>query len=124
MTMAAWPLVLMALAGPSQEPAASFAALRQALTHCFIAPPHTRGSVATVRFSLRRDGAVFGRPKVTYLQRAGRPEDQAAFEKAVAASLDACTPVRLDPGLAAVIAGQPLTVLFSGDGTAPVLRGF
>ncbi len=61
---------------------------------------------------------------MTYLKLMGRPEDRAAFERAVAASLDACTPVRLDPAFAAVIAGQPLTVLFSGDGQAPVLRGF
>ncbi len=122
--MVAWPVVWIALAGSPAEPVATFGALREALSRCFAAPPHAGGSVVTVRFSLRRDGAVFGRPRVTYLKLAGRPEDQAAFERAVAASLEACTPVRLDPDLAAVIAGQPLTLMFSGDGHAPVLRGF
>ena len=98
--------------------------MRRALTRCFAAPPRASGSLVTVRFSLRRDGTVFGRPRVTYLKLAGRPEDRAAFEKAVTDGLNACTPVRLDPALGAIIAGQPLTLLFPGDGRAPVLRGF
>ena len=119
-----WPLVWIVLAGLQDSPVATFGELRQALTHCFAAPPHTDGSVITVRFSLRRDGAVFGRPRVTYIKLAGRPEDGTAFEKAVTDSLEACTPLHLDGYFAAVIAGQPLTVLFSGDGSRPVLRGF
>ena len=121
--MAVWPVVF-ALAGGPARPSATFAELRQALTHCFAAPPRAAGSLVTVRFSLKRDGTVFGRPRVTFLKLMGRPEDRAAFEKAVAESLNACTPVSLAPGLGAVIAGQPLTVLFPGDGRAPVLRGF
>ena len=122
--MVGWPVVWIALAGSPGEPVATFGALRDALTRCFAAPSHAGGSAVTVRFSLRRDGAVFGKPRVTYLKLTGPPEDRAAFARAVTASLDACTPVRLDPDLAAVIAGQPLTVMFSGNGKAPVLRGF
>ena len=114
----------IALAGPQGSGVATFGELREALTHCFAAPSGTRGSTVTVRFSLRRDGTVFGKPRVTFVKLSRRADEGAAFEKAVAASLDACTPVRLDPRFAAVIAGQPLTILFSGDGSRPVLRGF
>ncbi len=115
----AWLLALASTATSSPPPSATFRALEHALTHCFQAPPHADGSAITVRFSLKRDGSVFGVPRVTYARLAGTAEDQALFRQAVVASLDACTPVRLSPALAATIAGHPLTILFSGD--RPVL---
>ena len=111
---AVWPLVLIASAGGPAQPSATIRELGHALTRCFEAPPRSEGSQITVRFSLRRDGTVFGKARITYSRLVGAADDQALFARTVAASLDACTPVSLDPGFGAVIAGKPLTILFSG----------
>ena len=119
------PLVLLAaFDAPPLPPSVNFRELGHALTRCFQAPPRTEGMQVTVRFSLRRDGSVFGKPRVTYFHPAGSQDDQAAFEKAVASSLDACTPVRVAPDFAAAIAGHPLTILFSSTRQVLSTGGF
>ncbi|WP_158808162.1 hypothetical protein [Beijerinckia sp. L45] len=115
--------VLIAASMSPAEPSATFRELSRALTQCFEAPGRADKSEATVRFSLKRDGTVFGKPRLTYAHLVGSPEDQAAFEKAVVAGLNACTPVQLSPGLAALIAGQEITISFSGRGHVFSIRG-
>lgn len=88
-----------------------------ALRRCWNPPPMlgpTDGAMATVRFSLRRDGTVFGQPRVTWETRRSNPDLQAAFTASILAAVRNCTPMRLSPRFGASIAGRPFTIRFHG----------
>lgn len=88
-----------------------------ALRRCWSPPPMTGpndGAMATVRFSLRRDGTVFGQPRVTWETRRADPELQRRFTDSVLAAVRNCTPMRLSPRFGASIAGRPFTIRFHG----------
>ncbi len=88
-----------------------------ALRHCWNPPPMsgpTEGAMATVRFSLRRNGTLFGQPRVTWETRGTRPELQDAFTASIVNAVRNCTPMRLSPRFGASIAGRPFTIRFHG----------
>lgn len=72
------------------------------------------GAMATVRFSLRRDGTLFGQPRVTWETRGTDPDLRRRFTESVVAAVHDCTPMRLSPELGAAIAGRPMSIRFHG----------
>lgn len=85
-----------------------FAGLRR----CLRPIPAPAGSQLTIRFSLKRDGSLLGRAKITF---AALPKDAAArqdFVAGVAAALGRCLPIHVTAGLGGAIAGRPLTLRF------------
>jgi hypothetical protein len=88
-----------------------------ALRRCWTPPaldgPDT-GVMATVRFSLRRDGTLFGQPRVTWETKQTDPTLRQRFTDSVVTAVRACTPMRLSPPLGAAIAGRPLSIRFHG----------
>jgi hypothetical protein len=72
------------------------------------------GAMATVRFSLRRDGSLFGQPRVTWGTKRSDPELQERFTRSVVDAVRACTPLRLSQSLGASIAGRPFSIRFHG----------
>ena len=93
------------------------AQLAPALRRCWSPPPldgPSAGAMATVRFSLRRDGSLFGQPRVTWGTKRSDPELQARFTQSVIDAVRACTPLRLSPRLGASIAGRPFSIRFHG----------
>ena len=97
-------------------PVATLRDLGPALTACFHAPAGSAGSRVTVRFSLTRQGTVFGEPRITFSKLTGSPDDRKAFVATALAALAACTPVALTPGLGGALAGRPISVTFVGGG--------
>jgi hypothetical protein len=87
-----------------------------ALRRCWTPPEMAGndGAMATVRFSLRRDGTIFGQPRVTWETRRSNPDLQAAFTASILAAVRNCTPMRLSPRFGASIAGRPFTIRFHG----------
>jgi len=88
-----------------------------ALRRCWAPPAITgpdTGVMATVRFSLRRDGSLFGQPRVTWETRRTEADLRQRFTESVIAAVHACTPMRLSPKLGAAIAGRPLSIRFHG----------
>lgn len=113
------PLVNVAVAvalrlSAQQAPVDTLEALGQALTACFQAPAGSAGSVMTVLVSLRRDGTVLGRPRITFSHLVGPPDGKRAFVAAALGALKACTPVAVTPALGGAIAGRPFTIRFLG----------
>lgn len=97
-----------------QSPADTLEALGQALTACFEAPAGSSGSEMTVLVSLRRNGTVLGRPRITFSHLTGDEDQRRAFVAAALGALKACTPVSVTPGLGGAIAGRPFSIRFVG----------
>jgi hypothetical protein len=88
-----------------------FAALRK----CWIPPPPARshdGMEITVRFSLTREGKVFGKASIRYESREASEDERLAYRIAVAQAIERCTPFPITEGLGNAIAGHPLNIKF------------
>jgi hypothetical protein len=70
------------------------------------------GAEMTIRFSLKRDGALLGKPQITFAKWAGDAEDQRRFADGIAAAFSQCLPAPITNGLGGAIAGQPLSLRF------------
>lgn len=95
----------------------SVAEVGPALQRCWSPPPLTgadTGVMATVRFSLRRDGTLFGQPRLTWRTQPKDAKLRDAFGESVVRAVRRCTPMRLSPGFGASIAGRPFTIRFHG----------
>ncbi len=88
-----------------------------ALQRCWNPPPlpgDLTGAMVSLRFSLRRDGSLFGQPRVTWETKRGDAAFQQRFSDSAVAAIRSCTPMRLSAGLGASIAGRPFTIRFHG----------
>jgi len=93
------------------------AEIAPALRRCWTPPPldgPNAGAMATVRFSLRRDGSLFGQPRVSWGTKRSDPDLQERFTRSVIAAIQSCTPLRLSARLGASIAGRPFSIRFHG----------
>jgi hypothetical protein len=72
--------------------------------------PH-EGDQITVQLSFRRDGSIFGKPRVNYVKPMNGSNTQALTESILRA-IDACLPLQFTPRLAANIAGQVFVIRF------------
>ena len=99
------------------EPLARLDAIGPAIARCWSPPPlpgDLTGAMVTVRFSLRRDGTLFGQPRIAWETRRGDAGFQNAFAQSAIAAVERCTPMRLSKDLGASIAGRPFTLRFHG----------
>ena len=99
--------------------------LGDALKACWLPPPMEEarpGMEITVLFSFNRAGEIFGEPRFTYITPGISTAVRAAYQRAVAATLKRCTPLKLTPGLAGALAGRPFTMRFIDDRTPPGRR--
>ncbi len=72
--------------------------------------PHP-GDQITVQLSFRRDGSIFGKPRVNYVNPMNGSSTQ-ALAKSIFKAIDACLPLQFTPRLAANIAGQVFVIRF------------
>ena len=99
------------------EPVDRLDQIAPALQRCWSPPPlpgDLTGAMVSLRFSLRRDGSLFGQPRVTWETKRGDAEFQRRFSDSAVAAIRSCTPMRLSAGLGASIAGRPFTIRFHG----------
>lgn len=85
------------------------------------------GIAVTVRFSLRADGTLLGRPKVTKIEAPpGVNDPPEIYARESEAALLTCTPVPISAGLGRALAGRTLLHRFGrrpGDTARPAMRG-
>ena len=88
-----------------------FAALRS----CWTPPPAEgarQGMQMSVRFSFKRSGEIIAAPRLTYSTAGASADTRATYLRAINASLDACTPLKLTGGLGGALAGRPIAIRY------------
>ncbi|MBV9239982.1 MAG: hypothetical protein JOZ94_29450 [Xanthobacteraceae bacterium] len=73
------------------------------------------GTQMTIRMSFKRDGEVFGQPRVTYSTRGISKETRATYHDAIVAAITRCAPLQLTKGLGGAIAGRPINIRYVDD---------
>jgi hypothetical protein len=83
------------------------------LSACLQTAQGTEGLDMTIVFSLKRDGSLLGKPRITHANTTGSPDLQHAAGS-VARVMAKCLPVSITTSLGGAIAGQPLKVRILG----------
>src|SRR5262249_36984902 len=99
----------------ASEKLGSIRAVFDALRGCWIPPAKADsrpGTQLSVRLSFKRNGEIFGQPRVTYVT-PGLPDGvRQAYWDAIAAAVERCTPLAFTAGLGGALAGRPFAIRF------------
>jgi len=90
------------------EPAQTLKELYERLSQCLKPTHQSATSDLTLLFSLKRDGSLLGKPRITHSNLGGSQLDQEVFVSDVLSDLAHCLPIKLSDGLGAAVAGRPL----------------
>jgi hypothetical protein len=119
MARALWVIALMAAsacaAGAAfardRAPADTLVELQRQFGACMaskaLGPP---GSRLTIMLTMKRNGSIFGRPRITFSHLEGDQEARQAFIDDVERAVEACLPFRITPALGGAIAGRPFVI--------------
>ncbi len=88
-----------------------FAEVAPALARCFSLPPDVTWGSVTLRVSLKRDGSIFGLPRVPYSD-AATANQKSDLAQSLLAGVKRCTPLPLSPSLGAAVAGEIFAIRF------------
>lgn len=104
-----------AAAQTPQAPLNTLSELGSALRACWVPPPLDQaraGMQITVQMTFRRNGELFGRPRITF-ETAGASEDERlAYRLAVARTLQRCASLPFTHAFGNAVAGRPFTIRF------------
>ena len=64
------------------------------------------GSRLTIMLMMKRDGSIFGKPRITFSHLEGEKESRQAFVDDAERAVEACLPFRITPSLGGAIAGR------------------
>jgi hypothetical protein len=64
------------------------------------------GSRLTIMLMMKRDGSIFGQPRITFSHLEGDKEARQRFIDDAERAVDACLPLRITPSLGGAIAGR------------------
>src|SRR5215475_11186624 len=116
-------LVIATLAGSAaaQSPVAPIDTVNEletALLDCWIPPPIEQsrpGMQITVLMSFKRNGEMFGQPRITFQSNEASDAERASYQMAVAEMLKRCASLPFSEALGNAMAGAPLTMRFVDD---------
>jgi hypothetical protein len=72
-----------------------------------LGPP---GSRLTIMLMMKRDGSIFGKPRVTFSHLEGDGQARQRFVSDADRAVEACLPFRITPSLGGAIAGRPFFI--------------
>jgi hypothetical protein len=75
-------------------------------------PAGPAGSRLTIMLMMKRDGSIFGKPRITFSRLEGDKEARQTFVDDVERAVEACLPFRVTPSLGGAIAGRPFVITF------------
>lgn len=99
----------------SGRPVNTIRAMFAALRACWVPPPADQarhGMQYTVRFALKRNGALIAPPQRTYSSHDAPAAVRDAYAKAADAAIERCMPLHFSAGMGNAIAGRPIAVRF------------
>ena len=73
-------------------------------------PLGTPGSRLTIMLTMKRDGSIFGKPRVTFSHLEGDAQARQRFVADAGRAIAACLPLRVTPSLGGAIAGRPFFI--------------
>jgi hypothetical protein len=103
------------------EPLDSIKEVVERLHQCWKAPSRSQAKPVdiTVIVSFNREGAILGRPRVTYETEGASDNDRLAYRIAAMEALQRCTPLPFSEGLGGAVAGRPFAIRFWTRKTSP-----
>jgi hypothetical protein len=107
-------IVVLAAAPACAEPANTLQELWKKFGACFAGVQLSTDSEVTVVFSLKRNGSLNGKPRISYANLVADETQRASDAQAIAHALDACLPVEITDGLGGAIAGRPFALRIAG----------
>jgi hypothetical protein len=114
-------LAALATGAPAQQPQASLNTLNDlgaALRACWVPPPLDQsrpGMQITVQMSFKRNGDLFGQPRITFESAGASDDERLAYRVAVAQMLKRCSPLPFTDALGNAVAGRPFTMRLVDD---------
>ncbi len=89
---------------------------------CWVPPPMEQsrlGMQITVLMSFKRNGELFGQPRIAFQSREASETERSSYRIAVAQTLKRCASLPFTEALGNTVAGQPLTMTFVDDREQP-----
>jgi hypothetical protein len=112
----AWAMIALAMASAcaalaalaeDAAPANTLMELRRQFGGCLASKPFgPPGSQVTITFMMKRDGSVFGKPRITFSHLEGDAEARRSFIDDAERAVEACLPLKITPALGGAIAGR------------------
>ena len=110
----AWTTATLSVANAAAQeatPANTLMDMRRQFEACIARKPiGSAGSRVTFVFMMKRDGSVFGKPRITYSHLEGDESARRRFLDDAERAVDACLPFKVTPALGAAIAGRMFSV--------------
>ena len=112
-TGAALAMAVVVTSAAAQKPQAPLNSLKDigaALQACWVPPPLDQsrpGMQITVLMSFRRNGELFGQPRITFESAGASDDERLAYRIAVAQMLQRCAPLPFTEALGNAMAGRP-----------------
>jgi hypothetical protein len=103
-------------AAPAEDaaPANTLAELQRQFGACMAGKPlGPPGSRLTIMLTMKRDGSIFGKPRITFSHLEGDADQRRRFVDNAERAVEACLPLRITPALGQAIAGRPFFVTLS-----------
>jgi hypothetical protein len=92
-------------------PANTLVDLQRQLGACLAGKPAgPPGSRLTIMLMMKRDGSIFGKPRITFSQLEGDKDSRQQFIDDAERAVAACLPFRITPSLGGAIAGRPFVI--------------
>jgi hypothetical protein len=116
--LAAAPLLAlpaMSVAQPQQDRVDNINQAFARFRTCWKPPPSQRANPdveITAIVTFRRDGTIFGRPKITYESENATDNDRLQYRIAVMEALQRCTPMPFTESMGGAVAGRPFAIRF------------
>ena len=82
---------------------------------CWKPPPESQANPdveITAIVTFRRDGSIFGHPKITYESENATDNDRLLYRVAVMEALQRCTPMPFTEAMGGAVAGRPFAIRF------------
>jgi hypothetical protein len=72
------------------------------------------GSRLTIMLMMKRDGSIFGKPRITFSHLEGDKDARQQFVNDTERAVETCLPFRITPSLGGAIAGRPFFITLGG----------